>query len=326
MNTLVTGGTGFVGSHVARALVDAGHTVRVLHRTTSKLNALDGLDYEPAIGDILDETALEAACDGIDWVFHVAAVSDYWRADKERLFAANVEGTRRVLLAAKSAGVKRVVFTSSGSAVGPREDGIPASESDPFTLSPAQFPYAYSKHMAEGVVLEAVAGGLNVVIVNPVIVLGPGDLNQVSGSMVTQIKQLGPLVPLPTGGTGITDVRDVARWHIVAAEQGRTGDRYILGTENVKYAALFHMIADEVGARAPFLRMPNLFNPMVAGAIGLLRGMGFSLPVDAGQTRLSTRDIFFDYSKTHDELGPPQIDMRQSIRDTYAWYKEHGIV
>src|SRR5688572_9368306 len=120
MKVLVTGGTGFIGSHVVRALVEAGHEARVLHRHNSKLTALNGLQYESAIGDILDVTALQAACAGCDWVFHIAAVADYWRADHSRMFEANVEGTRRVLQAAKEAGVKRVIHTSSAAAVGLR--------------------------------------------------------------------------------------------------------------------------------------------------------------------------------------------------------------
>lgn len=326
MHALVTGGTGFVGSHVVRALLDAGHRVRVLHRTTSKLDALNGLDYESALGDILDRAALSAACAGIDVVFHVAAVADYWRADKSRMFEANVEGTRRVLLAAQSAGVERVVFTSSAAAVGPRHDGRPARESDPLSLSPSLFPYAHSKGQAEGVVMEMVAAGLDVVTVNPVIVLGPGDLNQISGSMVTQVKQLGPLVPLPSGGAGVTDVRDVARWHLAAVERGATGERYILGTENVKHADLFRLITREVGAASPFLRVPDFVTPLAATLIDGVRRVGIPVTVDSGQTRLSTRDIYFDYSKTHGTLGSPQIDIARSVRDTVRWYAAQGII
>src|SRR5215470_18129617 len=105
MKALVTGGTGFVGSHVVRALNEAGHSARVLHRVSSRMNALEGVDFESCIGDILDENALRAACEGCDWVFHVAAVADYWQADVSHMFAANIEGTRRVLRAARQAGV-----------------------------------------------------------------------------------------------------------------------------------------------------------------------------------------------------------------------------
>src|SRR5262245_23958643 len=118
MLALVTGGTGFVGSHIVRALVEAGHTVRVLHRTTSRLDALAGLRYESVIGDILDWLALARACEGCDWVFHAAAVADYWRADVRKMYEANVTGTRRLLEVAENYGVQRLVFTSSAAAVG----------------------------------------------------------------------------------------------------------------------------------------------------------------------------------------------------------------
>ena len=189
VKALVTGGTGFVGSHIVSLLNDTGHTARVLHRSSSKLDALAGLEYESALGDILDETALEAACADCDWVFHVAAVADYWRADQSKMMEANVEGTRRVLKAARDAGVKRVVFTSSAAAVGLRTDGQPSNERVNFNLSPDHFPYGYSKVLAERVVQEAVKDGQDVVIVNPVVVMGPGDLNMISGSYILQIKK-----------------------------------------------------------------------------------------------------------------------------------------
>ena len=128
MKALVTGGTGFVGSHVARALVEAGHQVRVLHRAQSKLDALRGIAYESALGDILDADALRSACEDCDWVFHVAAVADYWRADRHKMFDANVRGTQQVLAAARAAGVRRVIFTSSAAALGRARSGELADE------------------------------------------------------------------------------------------------------------------------------------------------------------------------------------------------------
>jgi dihydroflavonol-4-reductase len=324
MRALVTGGTGFVGSHIARALVAAGHTVRVLHRPTSKRDALEGLTYESALGDILDENALQAACESCDWVFHVAAVAEYWRADKSHMFEANVEGTRRVLRAARAAGVKRVVFTSSAAAVGQRADGKPADETTAYNLSPEQFPYGYSKVLAEGVVKEAVAGGQDVVIVNPVIVMGPGDLNMISGSYIVQVKRLGPLVPVTSGGISVIDVRDVARMHLAAAERGRTGERYLLMAANYPHREWLGMIADVVGVRRPFLPTPDFVLPPTAALVNLARRVGISTPIDANQVLLGGRNMFVDGSKAWDELAKPQVDMRQSLQDTYGWYQEHG--
>lgn len=324
MKALVTGGTGFVGSHIVRALNAAGHQAAVLHRSSSKLQALDGLTYQSAIGDILDEASLAAACQGCDWVFHVAAVADYWRADPNRMFEANVKGTRRVLQAARAAGVKRVIFTSSAAAVGLRDDGQPSDESMAFNLPLSHFPYGHSKHLAEQVVKEAVASGQDVVTVNPAVILGPGDLNMISGSFITQVKRLGPLVPVTSGGIAVIDVRDVARMHLAAAERGRSGERYILTTANLSQRDLLGMIADVVGVRRPFLPTPSFIVSISATLIDLARALGIPTPIDSNQARLGVRNIFFDGRKAWAEFGPPQIDMRQSVRDTYDWYRQNG--
>jgi dihydroflavonol-4-reductase len=322
MIVLVTGGTGFVGSHVVRALGEAGHTVRVLHRATSRLDALAGLRYERAIGDILDRESLRAACDGCDWVFHIAAVADYWRADPQEMVAANVEGTRSVLEAAKASGVRRVVFTSSAAAVGLRADGRPADESVSFNLPPERFPYGYSKWQAEQIAPEA--AGQDVVIVNPVIVMGPGDLNMISGSFLKEVKRFGWLTQVTPGGLSVTDVRDVARWHLAAAERGRSGERYLLGTANYRNREWLDMVADVVGAAHPRGMIPGFSLPAIAALIDLARSLGIKTPVDSNQARLGARNIHFDFTKAWTELGRPQVDMRQSLRDTYAWYVEHG--
>jgi dihydroflavonol-4-reductase len=308
-----------------RALGEAGHTARALHRASSRLDALDGLTYESALGDVTDLDALRAACTGCDWVFHVAAVADYWRADKAHMLEVNVEGTRKVLQAARDTGVKRVVFTSSAAAVGFIEDR-PANENDPFNQPPDRFPYAYSKAQAEIVAQEAARGGQEVVIVNPVVILGPGDLNVISGDFVLKIKRLQWTVPVTPGGICVIDVRDVARMHIAAAEKGRVGERYILGTANYKLADWFALVADVVGAAHPAMHTPRWALPPLAALFDGLRVLGLKLPVDGNQTRLGGQDIFFDCSKAWVELGKPQIEMRQSVEDTYRWYLEHGYV
>ncbi len=326
MRGLVTGGTGFVGSHVVRALIDAGYTARVLHRKSSKLDALAGLTYESALGDILDTAALKTACQDCDWVFHIAAVADYWRSDEAKMFEANVEGTRRVLQAARDAGVKRVVLTSSAAAVGFPKDGKPADESQPFNLSPEHFPYGYSKVLAEQVAQEAVAAGQDVVIVNPVIVMGPGDLNMISGTFVTQVKRFGRLVPVTPGGISVIDVRDVARMQLAAAERGRTGERYILCTANYTQREWLSMIADVVGVGRPFLPVPGFVLPLVANVVDMLRKIGIHTPIDSDQVRLGAQYIYFDGSKAWNELCKPAVDMRQSLQDTYDWYREQHYI
>lgn len=326
MQALVTGGTGFVGAHVARELARAGHGVRVLHRASSRRDALTGVTYESALGDILDLDSLRRACQGCDWVFHVAAVADYWRTDHTKMFDANVRGTQLVLQAAREAGVKRVVFTSSAAAIGIRADGTPSDERDAFNLPPDHFPYGYSKALAERVVGEAVAQGQDIVIVNPVVILGPGDINQISGDFVIKIKKMGWQVPVPPGGVAVTDVRDVARWHIAAAERGATGERYILSSENYAYHYWFALIADVIDAQRPSIPLPPAIIPVAASIIGAVRAVGLKLPVDADQTRLGGRKLYFDARKTWTTLGEPRISMHQSVRDTYDWYRAAGVL
>jgi dihydroflavonol-4-reductase len=324
MRALVTGATGFVGSHVARVLGEMGHQVVALHRASSKLDALAGLDYESALGDVTDLESLRRAAAGCDWVFHVAAVAAYWRSDPAQMFDVNVEGTRKVLQSAREAGVKRVVFTSSAAAVGIRADGQPADETDAFNLPPQDFPYGYSKVLAEAVCAEAVAGGQDVVIVNPVVVLGPGDLNMISGDFILQMKRFSWTLPVPPGGVAVIDVRDVARMHIAAARQGRTGERYILGAANYFTADWFNLIASVLDVPRPGFPVPAWLLPITAALVDRARALGISVPIDGNQTRLGGRRLFWDFSKGWNELGAPLIDMRQSVEDTYRWYLEHG--
>jgi dihydroflavonol-4-reductase len=260
-------------------------------------------------------------------VFHVAAVADYWQADQSHLFAVNVEGTRRVLRAAREARVKRVIFTSSAAAVGFRDDGRPSGELLDFNLSPQEFPYGYSKLKAEEVARYAVkAYEQDIVTVNPVIVLGPGDLNMISGRFITEMLRLQWTIPVSSGGIGVVDVRDVARWHLVAAEKGRTGERYILGAANYSLRDWYAMCAQVVGSAQPFLTVPDFVLPIMAGLIERLQKAGVKLPVDASQTRLGSRNIHFDYTKAHTELGEPQVDMYASLEDTYIWYRDNGYI
>lgn len=320
---LVTGGTGFVGSHIARQLVAEGHEVRILHRASSKLTALDGIPFESALGDITDDQSLRDACNGVNWVFHVAAVADYWRADQSAMVNANVEGTRRVLHAAKHSGVKRVIFTSSAAAVGLFEER-PSTEADAFNMRPQHFPYGHSKWLAEQVVKDAVEAGQDIVTVNPVVIMGPGDLNMISGDFVIQVKRFGRLAPVTAGGIAVTDVRDIARWHVEALEKGISGERYILGTANYDYPTWFGMIADVVGVGRPFIKTPRSVANRMADVIDVLRKFNLPTVIDASQARNGARRIYFEYNKAWLTFSPPQVDMRDSLRDTYHWYVENG--
>ncbi len=325
VTALVTGGTGFLGSHIARTLVEAGHTVRILHRATSSLTLLEGLPVEHAIGDVVDSASVERAMRGCEWVFHAAAVADYWRANYVKMYIVNVNGTVNVLDAARRTGVRRVIFTSSAAAVGLRDDGRPADEILAFNLPPNRFPYGHSKYLAELEVERAVQRGQDVVILNPSVILGPGDVNLISGSGIVEMAR-GSVFVYPTGGATVIDVRDVAAAHLAAAERGRRGERYLLGAVDVSHRALLKLIAHVVGVPAPFLPVPAAITPVAAAVAELLRRAGLKLPIDANQIRLSSRNMFYDCHKAWRELGEPRIDLRQSLEDTYHWYAAHGMI
>jgi dihydroflavonol-4-reductase len=243
------------------------------------------------------------------------------------LFAINVEGTRRVLRAAREAGVARVVVTSSVAALGLRNDDRLIDESMRFNLRPHDFPYGYSKYLAEEVALHAVTTyGQEVVIVNPAVVLGPGDLNIISGRFITEMLRLQWTIPVSSGGVGVVDVRDVARWHLAAVEHGRAGERYILGTANYSLRDWYAMCAQTVGVAAPFIAVPDFALPIIARFVDIMQRIGVRLPVDPAQTRLGKKKIWFDYAKTHRDLGPPQVEMTRSLRDTYDWYQANGYI
>lgn len=325
VTALVTGGTGFVGAHVARTLLEQGHKARILRRASSPLTALEGLDVERAIGDVTDPGSLLNAMAGCDWIFHVAAVADYWRADKAQMYRVNVEGTRNVLDAAQKAGVRRVILTSSGAAVGLRIDGAPADETVAFNQDPARFPYGHSKFQAEQVALEAAARGQEVVILNPAVVIGPGDIHQISGSLIIELARR-HVPALPPGSITLIDVRDVAAAHLTAAQFGRPGERYLLGAESMTWLAMAQLTGDVIGVPPPRLVIPRAIIPILATVVGGARAIGIKVPIDATQMRLSGRDVQFDCRKAVQAFGAPQIGMRRSIRDTYDWYKAHGVI
>lgn len=324
MRALVTGATGFIGAHIARTLSAQGWTVRVWRRRTSQLGALKGVDFEDFPGDLFDLSELTAACTGCEWVFHVAAVAQYWRVPAAEVYRVNVEGTRNVLEAARRAGVARVALTSSGGAVGMTADGSPADESIPFNMPPERFPYGHSKWLAEEAARAAAAEHeQHVVIVNPTVVLGPGDLNRVSGELITRVaKRQIPM--MPRGGFGVIDVRDAAAAHIAAAERGRSGERYILNTHNVSTRDLIALAAEIAGVRPPRMAVPGALIPPLAALLNGARWLGVRLPMDGHQLRLSARRLFFDASKARRELGLTGRPLAETVRDTWAWYKDAG--
>jgi len=330
IRALVTGGTGFIGANLVAGLAEQGITARVLHRERSSLEALQGLTYETAVGDVLDEPeTLAAAMADCQWVFHVAAVADYWRQPVEHLYRVNVEGTRRMLEAARQAGVQRFVFTSSGAAMGLPRSGEALDEGHTFNLSPSRFPYGHSKHLAEEEVRRAIENGLEAVIVNPTVALGPRDVNKISGSIVVEAAR-GLVRFVPPGGVNYIAVSDVVAGHIEAghieaARRGRVGERYILGAHNLSHAEAIPVICQVVGRRPPRLKIPGWVLPPAAVVVRAARAV-FGRPEvpDENQVRMLGTEIYFDVSKARRELDLPQTPFPLAVQDAYNWYNKHG--
>lgn len=321
---LVTGATGFIGSALCRELVARGHSVRALHRKTSSLAALQGLPVERVIGDILEPQTLLPALDGVDWIFHAAAQSDYWR-HPELVLQTIVEGTRNVMQAANQAGVKRTVLTSSLGALGVPAPGEVITEDHNFNLPPQRFLYGYAKLQAEIEAFQVASRGLEVIIVNPSVVLGPGDVNRISGSMVIEAARGWGFFWME-GGVNVVHVDDVITGHLAAARLGRSGERYILGGENLTHHQVFTTLTEIAGKRPPWLKISGWMIEPAAIAIEWLRPV-VQLPFDSSQLRLSRYHLYCDTSKARHELNLPEPrPFRQAAQEAYDWYREQGVI
>lgn len=325
MKVLITGATGCVGANLVEAVSQKGWQALALCRKTSSLRALEGLGFESAYGDVTDFESLVAAMRGVDLVFHAAAVADYWRVDIRRLYEVNVEGTRNIMRAAKVSGIQRVVFTSSVAALGQPAFGQTLDEHAIYNQPPKRFHYGYSKVLAEQVVQEYVAGGVDAVIVNPAVVIGPRDVNLISGSIIIEEARYG--VPVyPPGGVCVIDVADVCAGEIGAAERGRTGERYILGGENLWHRDMAAITAQIVGRKPARIALSRSTIRALARAVEFLRKMSLRLPVDGDQMRMSAETMWFDSAKARRELGLTTRPYKEAAQRAYDWYKAKGLL
>lgn len=321
---LVTGSTGFVGAHVVHGLLERGYRVRAFHRATSLMRLLDGLEVEHAIGDLTQPETIQAAMEGVDVVFHAAA----WMGGSSpagRQYAVTVEGTRDVLAAARAAGVRRVVHTSSVAALGvPNEisDGVTGlmNESHTWNFRPDFYPYGYAKYLAELEVQKAVASGLDAVIVNPSLVFGGGDVYRQSGSIITQVAERRITVAIE-GGVNCVHIDDVVAGHLAALERGATGERYILGGENLSILELLSLIAEVTGVPAPNLVLPGWLVRSLGGPAHLLQGF-LNVPISIDLLRLAGYNFFYDRSKAETVLGLTNCrPVREAIEEAAAWFQ-----
>ncbi|MGH7370117.1 MAG: hopanoid-associated sugar epimerase [Candidatus Methylomirabilaceae bacterium] len=330
MLNLVTGGTGFVGTAVVRLLLSERQSVRALVRRGSDLRNLDGLDVELAYGDLLDrdDEALRKALKGCRRLYHVAAVYSLWAPDPRILYRVNVDGTRTLLQAALEEGVERVVYTSTVGALGYREDGGPADEKTPVTLDQMIGHYKRSKFLAEEEARRAASRGLPVVIVNPSTPIGPRDIKPTPTGQVI-VDYLNRRMPAYIDtGLNLIDVEDVARGHLLAADRGRIGERYILGHRNLTLREIFEILERITTIPAPRLRLPyRLVLPLAYVDQWLsmrIRKGPPRIPLEG--VKMARRRMFFDSSKAVRELGLPQSPIEGALERSVRWFTDREFV
>jgi dihydroflavonol-4-reductase len=316
--TLVTGGTGFIGSHLVRALARRGDDLRLLIRPQSDADHLAGIEFERADGDVCDRDAVRAAMDGVETVFHVAGKTSMRRTERRRVFEVNVGGTLNVMEEALRAGVLRAVLTSSAGAVGPAERGGIADESQPFTAGRLGIAYINSKHEAETTALRIAAKGLPLVVVNPTFVLGPEDPTGTSNALVRRLL-LRRLPAYLDGGLNIVDVRDVAQGHLLAAERGGEGERYLLAGRNFTLRRLFADLGRIAGVPPPPLRLPG---PVMLAGIEAMEKAGLPAPASSDEVRSGMQWWTYSNEKAVNELGFAPRPHEETLEETVRWQLE----
>jgi dihydroflavonol-4-reductase len=316
-STLVTGATGFIGSHLVRLLTERGEEIRALVRAGSPSELPSGPGVTVARGDILNRRSVRRAMRGVDRVFHVAGTTNFGLS-RERLFALNVEGTRIVLEEALRAGVQRAILTSSAAAIGPARRRRVADETQVWDAGRYGIPYVDSRHEAEVEALRLISRGLPLVIVNPTHVLGPGDAGRSSTTLVRRFMRR--QIPAYVDGTlNIVGVEDVAAGHLLAAERGEVGERYILGNRNYTIDRLFADLARLSGVEPPAVKMP--LRAALALAATAERLPGVSMPTPA-EIRAASLNWAFRNAKAKRELGWRPSPHEDALEATVAWYRE----
>jgi dihydroflavonol-4-reductase len=317
--TLVTGATGFIGSHVVRALAKRGDDLRLLTRRKSQLDLLSDLEFERAIGDVTDRRAVRRAMADVDRVFHVAGRTSLRAQDREAVWNTNVRGTRIVLESALEAEVQRVVFTSSVAAVGVGKKPKPVDETATFDIGHLGITYANSKHEAEVEALRLAAQGLPVTIVNPSFVLGPDATRGSSMELVRRFIQK-RIPAYVDGGLNIVDVRDVAKAHLLAEKKGEVGRRYILSGRNFTLDRLFADLARISGIDSPRVKLPG---PVLHRALALGERLPLPVAMPTSPDEALSASLWWCYRNTRakSELGFKPRPHEETLQDAVNWQR-----
>jgi dihydroflavonol-4-reductase len=337
MNCFVTGASGFIGANVVRELLARGHRVKALLRPNADLRGLDGLDFERVNGDLHDRAACSAGLRGCDWCFHVAASYHLWLRDYAPMYATNVDGTRNIIEVATKAGCSRIVYTSTVGCIGlPEEfrgqDYPPADETAKITARQLSNHYKISKWRAEQIARKLASpqgGNSPVVIVNPSAPIGPYDVKPTpTGKVIVDFLNRRMPAYLDTGLNWV-HVRDVAIGHILAAEKGRIGERYILGNAEGNWTMheMFAVLQEITGIPAPKIQIPYGVAWLAACVDETMsRFTGKPPRAPMAGVRMAGQKMYFNPAKAIHELGLPQTPPRQALADAVAWFQANGFV
>jgi dihydroflavonol-4-reductase len=326
MKALVTGGTGFVGSHLVRRLLERNWEVRCLVRAASRLDNLNELPVEFTTGDLRDVESIRQAVRGADVVYHCAADYRLWCADPREMYESNVNGSRHVMQAALDERIERVVYTSTVGALGLNDDGTPANEETPVSIADMIGHYKRSKFLAEEEVRGFAARGLPVVIVNPSTPVGELDIKPTpTGKIIVDFLK-GKMFGYVDTGMNLIDVRDCAEGHLLAAERGRTGERYILGGTNLTLKEMFDALARVTEIASPKMKVPHWVAESYARLENFwairLAHRAPDVPVES--VRMSRHRMWFDSAKAVRELGLAQNSIDDALARAVRWFNEHG--
>ncbi|MBE9237838.1 NAD-dependent epimerase/dehydratase family protein [Anabaena aphanizomenioides LEGE 00250] len=326
MRAFVTGGTGFVGSHVVRSLLESGYKVTALVRRSSNLGNLRSLEIDIVKSDLNDPNIWKQM-QGCNYLFHVAAHYSLWQKDRDLLYRHNVEGTRNILAAAQKAGIERTVYTSSVAAIGVGKSGKVVDENHQSPVEKLVGDYKKSKFLAEQAAKEAAKQGQDIVIVNPSSPIGPLDIKPTpTGDIILRFLRRQMPAYVDTG-LNFIDVRDVAKGHLLALEKGKTGDRYILGNHNLSLKQLLEILSEITGLKAPQVSVPA-FLPLSVAWIEekILAPMGKTPTVPIDGVRMAQQPMYYDASKAIRELSLPQSSLKVALKDAVDWFVSNGYV
>lgn len=325
MKVFVTGATGFIGASIVRELLKDGCQVRALVRPGADTANLQGLDLELWPGDLLDPASLENGIRGCSRVFHAAADYRLWTRDPAMMYRINVDGTRSVLEAALKAGVERFVYTSSVGTLGNPGDGTPGTEETPVSFADMVGDYKKSKFLAEREAEKFVDKGVPLIIVNPSTPVGPLDIKPTPTGKIIVDFMNGKMPAYLDTGLNLISVEDCARGHLLAADRGKIGRKYILGNRNLTMCDIFAMLEKSTGRPAPKVRLPYL--PILLAAYlneGLAKLTGREPLIPLAGVQMARKFMFFDSGRAIRELGLPQTPVELALEQAVAWFRNNG--